>query len=490
MTSQSRTQSRCGRGARCSSVLLLLWLGSQGCGDDTPTKIAKHRDSGTESDAGPDATSGDLTDAGPDATSGNPDAAQSGDTDASQSGLDGSTQPDHDGSTSNPTDSGTVSMEPVPCADVTSENDSFMSTVKFTDEGPFALSTGTTGFGVAYAGLTCGELDVMPVSGSTPFGTPRNVLEDCSTIRDMTLLHVTDGWRMVWIDNSADTGAELQSMLLSENMSGSVGAARTQLTSNMVRERRPALANVAGKPLLAYIATDALAGTASISTRLLEEPATVHEVVSADAGRVPLSLALLKIGKLDVALAWVEEQGKPGVWLQRASLEGEANGEPVLLTDLVSAGSTVDLAARDEGEGGAVLYSTDVGGESQEVRFRRLSDTGELLGDEIKVVSQPLQARDASFARVGGGYVVAYRALPGGGITAPEIRMTVITKDGKTTRDAQGDLVSYKLADAGEGGGRLTVRLSNDGQLLVGFADASASTKQFRLVRKRLDCAQ
>jgi hypothetical protein len=475
MTSQLRSRRTSGVRAVWGGVLLLTWLGAHGCGDDDDVPAKPSRDADVEADAA-DGSQDSGSDASIDASIDASDAAR-------------------DGSTSEPDDSGIVLPDPtpLPCEEV-SADDSFTTDVMLGNEGQVSLNTGTTGFGVAYAstytGSYCGEIQVLPVTGAGAFSVPHNVLDDdCNTIRELALLHVAQGWRMVWIDNSGDTGRELQSMLLSENMSGSVGALRTQLTTNMLNERRPVLASVAGKPLLAFISTDPASGKSRITSQLLDGAATAQELVPETAGHLPLSLALSQIGPDDAALAWVAEEGKPGVWLLRTSLAGEAKGEPVLLTSLVSAASTVDLAVREEGPGGAVLYSTTLGGVNREVRFRRLSVTGEVLGDEAKIVGSPLQAIDASFARVGGGYAVAYRALPGGEITSPEIRLTFITKEGNIMRDARGALISSKLADAGAAGGRLTVRLSNDGQLLIGFVDATEAGKQLRLVRKRLDCA-
>lgn len=469
MMSQLRSRRTSGVRAVWGGVLLATWLGSHGCGDDDDVPVKPSRDAEVDAEA----ADGSRADGSTDPV------------------RDGSIDPLRDGSTSVPDDSGISLPDPTPLpCDEANVADSFATEVNVGNEGQVSLNTGTTGFGVAYAGMKCGEIQVLPVTGAGAFAVPHNVLgDDCNTIRELTLLHVAQGWRMVWIDNSGDTGAELQSMLLSENMSGNVGALRTQLTTNMLRERRPVLASVGGKPLLAFIATDQVSGKTRITSQLLDGASTAQELVPEAAGHVPVSLALSQMGPDDAALAWVEEEGKPGVWLQRMSLAGAAKSEPVLLTNLVSAGSTVDLAARYDGPTGGALYSTTVSGVNREVRFRLLSATGELLGDEAKIVGSPLQASDASLARVGGGYAVAYRALPGGEITAPEIRLTFITKEGNAMRDARGTLISFKLADAGAAGGRLTIRLSNDGQLLIGFVDATAAGQQLRLVRKRLDCA-
>jgi hypothetical protein len=70
-----------------------------------------------------------------------------------------------------------------------------------------------------------------------------------------------------------------------------------------------------------------------------------------------------------------------------------------------------------------------------------------------------------------------------------EIRLTFVSKEGNLQRDSAGRVTTYLLAEASTGGGRITARVSRDGQLLVGFLDTTASGQQLRLIRKRLDCA-
>jgi hypothetical protein len=327
----------------------------------------------------------------------------------------------------------------------------------------------------------------MPVQVSGDFSMPSPVIMDCTAIRAVSLLHVGQGWRLIWVDNSAGM-SELQMTQLTEDMSNFVGDMRTRLTQNELLEQRPVLANINGVPIAAFIAQDTATGKYSIASVGLSGPDSVKDVVAESDERKPVNLAFRQIGKQNAVVAWSDEVGMKGVWIQRTDLDAKPVGDPVLVSDVASSGTTVDLGARDaENEGGAILYSVNLGGTS-EVRFRRLNALGEVLADEIKVVSGALQGRDASFARLGGGYVIAYRALPGGPITENEIRITFVSKEGILMRDAGGTLTSFKVASAGAATGRTTLRVSNDGQLLIGFIDGSASTTQFRLVRKRLDC--
>jgi hypothetical protein len=205
-----------------------------------------------------------------------------------------------------------------------------------------------------------------------------------------------------------------------------------------------------------------------------------------DATYKPVSLAFAQIGTQNGAIAFIDEAGDPGVWLIKLDATVAPVGAPLRLTDLVVAGNSVDLGTRSE-DGGAVLYSVNVEA-NQEVRFRRLDKNGGFLGGEVKIVGAPLQARDASLARIGGGYVVAYRQLSTANMPSSEVRLTFITKEGNVNKDSAGRLISYRVADASPNGGRVTVRLSNDGQLLIGFMDMASGMPQLRLLRKRLDC--
>ena len=108
----------------------------------------------------------------------------------------------------------------------------------------------------------------------------------------------------------------------------------------------------------------------------------------------------------------------------------------------------------------------------------------------LKLISRPLQGKDAGLVRVGGGYAVVYRAVPDGGtITQPEVRLVFVTKEGNLTRDSAGRLVTFPIAAAARDGSRIQVKLSVDGQLFVAFVDGNdAGENTLRLIRRRLDC--
>jgi hypothetical protein len=469
-------------------ILLIAALAAPGCGDDEGPGQATRRDAGSEKDAGPD---GQVEPGDRDASQGTKDGAAE-DEDGGGAAKGGTGGKGSSGSSGKGGSGGSTPTTPDPDRCKVSEGDnSWSATAALSTASQYSLTTGTTGFGVAfYDVMGCANINLMPVQASGDFSTPQPKLgDDCSSILDVSLLHVATGWRMVWVDNSAGR-AELQTMALSEDMSMAVGEMRTRLTDNQLFEQRPVLASLGGAPFVAFIAGDDATTKLRISTRGMDAQASVNDVLPESAERKPVNLAFRQIGNMNAVVAWTDEIGTDtrGVWVQRTDLTATKIGDPVLVSDIAGAGATVDLAARDaENEGGAIVYSVGVG-DTQEVRFRRLSATGEVLADEVKIVSGALQGRDASMARLGGGYVIAYRALPGGLITEGELRITFVSKEGTLMRDAGGTLISYKIGSAGAGGGRTTLRVSNDGQLLVGLVDSNGASTQVRLVRKRLDC--
>jgi hypothetical protein len=430
-------------------------------------------DDPTHTDAGGASSDGGATDSG--AAKGDAAVRGDGSTPAADGGDD---------------DGGTKPNEPDPthACDVAAENSEL--TLPF---GPhsdsFSLATGVTGFGVAYQAPGCNALGAMPVAAEGVFSQPNILLDDCFTKQDVALLRVTDGWRVAFVDNSSpdNAGAEVQTVLLSDGLAMSDSAPLTRITMNTLREHKPVFANVAGVPHLAWISEDIATGKRQIDRKRFDDQGGVESVIGADSGRKPVSLAFAQMSKATAAIAFVDEQGMPGIWLQALDKTVKPVGVPVLVSDAITAGNSVDLATREE-DGGAIVYSVDIAGVNHEIRFRRLDSHGGLLGDESKVVGSPLQARDASIARLGGGYVVGYRQLPTTNTPKTEIRLLFITKEGNVMTDSVGRLQTYLVAETTLTSGPVTLRVSTDGQVLVAFLDTSSTGNQLRLVRKRLDC--
>ena len=384
----------------------------------------------------------------------------------------------------------------VSTCDVGSE-DTWSTQVEIPDEGGFSLVAGYVGFGLGYRAIgsdTCTQwLDAMAIPATHGFGKPRAILDDCKTITDVALLGTNDGWRMAWVDNFTNS-AELQTITLDQDLSVPAGMMRTTLTHNDAQlERRPLLRSIADQPMVAWITDNMTTGNSRISTRKLDGSAKTIDVVKESAGYKPDWLAFSQIGKTAAAVAWVktgplDAPGMPGVWLQGLDGDGAAAGKPIRLSDRVGVTSSVDIADRMV-DGGAVIYSIEIDGKPQ-VRFQRLDETATPMASERNIVTPPLRAKGASLATLGGGYAVVYRALPDGHLTAPEVRLTFVTKEGNTMRDANGRLLSFHIGDATDTQGRTSVAVSVEGEIMVAWIDGDDATGKnvLKVVRRRLDC--
>ena len=465
----ARTPSRKRLAALDLTLTLLLALA--GCSKGSQPAKAKPPTPGH--DAGESSDAGEASDAGGPGK----DAAVSGDAAVRADAA----SPDDDGG------AGPDDTDPAKRCEVATELSELSQSVAFGDESGFMLTPGVTGFGVAIqAGGVCDRILTLPVSALGAYKQPNELLGDCSGhVENVSLLHVSDGFRLTWVDNSSGS-AELQSVLLPETLSAPAELKRTRITDNTRRELRPVLASFGTQSYVSWISLEPASKARELMLQAADGSGEARTLTTAADGFTPTSLAIAQLGTESGAVAFVSEQNKVGVWLVPLAPNGTSRSEPVRLSASVTTGNTVDLATREQ-DGGAVLYSLDLG-QMHEVRFRRLSDEGAFESEEIKVVSGALQGRDASLARLGGGYVVAFRSLPSSIDKETQVRLMFVTKEGNLQRDNAGRVITYPVAKASDTGGRVTVRVSTDGQLLIGFLDSTDAGPQFRLIRKRLDC--
>jgi hypothetical protein len=369
-----------------------------------------------------------------------------------------------------------------PCK-VAEEQSELTRPIEFLDEAGFAIAPGVTGFGLAYqiTGTCVDAVANLSISGSGELGRPGVSFDECNRVYDVSLQHESTGFRLAWTDNT--TGRlELYSILLSNELAVQSSAGRKQITMNTLSERGLAQATIAGTGYLAWLQSDS---TSKPDLRLQRSDGTgnVRTLVAANSGYEVTRYALAQLGKTTGALAFISEGERSGLWLQPLDEVAAPSGTVTLLNSAAGTANTIDLATRQE-DGGAVVYSVSNSEASHDVRFRRLNANGAVVSDEVKITPN---ASDPSLARLGDGYVIAYRTLPTDKAPQSRVSLTFVTKEGNTRLDSAGRLVSYPIADAGTGGGRITARVSVDGQLLVVFVDGEAG--KLRVIRKRLDCA-
>jgi hypothetical protein len=373
--------------------------------------------------------------------------------------------------------------------DVVSD-DIWQAPVEIEAEGGFALVPGPTGFGLAYRSIgraTCAQnIEVAHIAASSGLPEPGAVLVECTAITDVALAWASSGWHLAWIDNFTDR-AELHTATLDAQLQISGAGRRTLTDDEHELERKPVLAAIGGRPLLVWSARGMAAGPSSIRARWLDGDADSFDLVTADEEHAPQALALAQIGSESAAIGWVGPGESPGVWLLRLDADGARAGAPVQLTERVAVSSSIDIARRSDG--GAAVYSIEIDGAPQ-VRFRRLDATGTPIADERVLIGPPLRAQDASVFALAGGYVVVYRALPGGSIDRPEIRMTFVTKEGAVIRDAAGSVLSTRIASSTIATARTSVTVSVDGQIMIGWLDADSGSghNALHVARRRLDC--
>jgi hypothetical protein len=380
--------------------------------------------------------------------------------------------------------------EPDLSACAISEEDSWQAEVDIDGEGGFALVRGPTGFGLAYrsiGGTNCDQnIAVAHLPASRGFPEPDAVLADCSAITDIALASTSAGWHLAWVDNLTRS-AELHTAALDGALQIPGSGRRTLTDNDHQLERTPAIEAIDGRPLLVWSALDTQADTSRIGARWLDGDGDEFELVAAAEQHTPQGLALSQVGTESAVVGWVGPEEHAGVWLLRLDASGMRIGAPIQLTERVAVSSSLDFAQRTDG--GAAVYSIEIDGEPQ-VRFRRLDRDGMPIADERVLIGPPLRAQDASVAPLAGGYVVVYRALPGGSIDAPEIRMTFVTKEGDAMRDAAGSVLTLPIAPATIATARTSVVVSVEGQIMLAWLDADPSSDDnaLNVARRRLGC--
>ena len=178
----------------------------------------------------------------------------------------------------------------------------------------------------------------------------------------------------------------------------------------------------------------------------------------------------------------------PDVSLQRLDLVGAPVGAPEVLSSEHNAGGDVDvgLTPRD----GAAVFTALISGVRRDVRVRLLDGTGTPGMSEFALNEGAEQGDSASVARlreaVGwsagcrDGYAVVYRSYPDASRTV--LRLVLLDAGADVVR-----AVDLAVPDVSNRGGRTTLRISGDGQLLVAWSDVRPDRVDMRAARIRCD---
>jgi len=429
------------------SLLALAPCLLSACGDDRPPPVPT--DSGIRYDARPPVDG--AVDAGP----------------AMDSSTDGPT----------PLDAGMPDSGDFPVCR-TDPDDAFTLGVDIVArERVVAVAGAADGFLVAWSEARVGVPDVfvrpIPSTGVPP--DEARLTGGTALSQGPTLLSLGTSFLAAWFDNALGN-FEIRAQAVS---SAGVATGTTQrLTDNALRDDNPALLRMGSNVLAVWVEDDLLASTRIARSRILSAsgmPTGAPQAVTVppESPTLPM-LAPLGDG---AAMVWAENRlDTSHIVLRRLDASGAAVGSGITLDTEANADGTADIATTTTG--GAVVFGALVGGVRHEVRLRRVDDMGMPIGAERIITLPPQAATGPSIVRFGGGYAVAYRVLADTGLTEPIVRAIFI--------DSVGDLVdSFDLGTATAAGGRVTIRASADGSLLVAWADVAGGTTEMKAVRIR-----
>jgi hypothetical protein len=252
----------------------------------------------------------------------------------------------------------------------------------------------------------------------------------------------------------------------------------TRVTESGPREIETAIASAGeDRLMLAWVDVDLLTNTQSLRVRLLDGSGVpiADEVVIADDEESRYGgLALSVIGERFVGLGYRRAgfDGSSQIVLEILdATTGERDRDEWVLAD--DAGSAGGIDFGTDIDGGAVLYSLGEG-TSQQLWLQRLAPTGmaatAMSGLDVggpaapqRIVGPPIDAVDASLAKLVSGYAVSYRVLPRDD-SQPRISVYFIDRFGATRG-------SSDIAFALPYGGRTAVEAAYDGRIVVGWSD-------------------
>ena len=351
------------------------------------------------------------------------------------------------------------------------------------DHHGYYLAAGPTDFALAYQAhdpeLDClTRLDVTLIGSMSEKEQTRTVINQgpsqCSLTKYPAISVWRDNWRLVWTDNRSGSASLHHLDLASESEPA-------EITGSGQVEHSAQLISLNDRNMLAWI-TELESGERTISTSVVGlNVGAAQTVVGAGEGRRPDELALAPAAFMVAALGWMDlgEQNR-GFYFQLLDEDGLPRTSPELVSRYSYSGGSLDIAGDERA--GAMVYSISIDG-SEQIRFRSFGLSG-IKGDERKIVSPPHEATDASIAWFGGhGFLIAYRALSGPDIESPRIRLVAVDTgvNWETNR-----LQPIDVAEASADGGRTTIRIANDGTVMIAWLDAvSSNQKTLRAVRRR-----
>lgn len=265
-----------------------------------------------------------------------------------------------------------------------------------------------------------------------------------------------------------------------------------RITERAGYDSSPSLVSVGANAVLSWVEERATEPTRVPMTRLLSPSGApsggAHEITAP----ATLQRPILSTREGGAVLAYAESGTTRNVSLQRLDSNGAPVGEASIVSTEHNALGDVDVGLMSSD--GAAVFSTLIAGVRRQISVRRLDGTGQPNHPEFAINGLDLateQGDSPSVARlreaVGwsagcrDGYAVVYRSHPTG---TDETVLRLILLDAGTTMVRAVDLT---IPDISSRGGRTTVRIAGDGQLLVGWTDAREDRVDMRAARIRCD---
>lgn len=371
-----------------------------------------------------------------------------------------------------------------------------------------AVDVVQSSFGLAYVGPSENCMDAVfltQLQGASGIGEPETMLvsDECTAVEHASLLHTGSQWVLA-IADSRHGPTDVSTVVVDAD--GPREA--TRVTESDARELETVIASAgADRLMVAWVDVDVATMEYRLRVRLLDYDGVpvADEVVLGEGLDYRYSgLALQIIGERFIGLGYrrvTSLDGSSEIILDILDVTtGERDRDSWVLADSAGSGGGIDLGTGVNG--GAIMYSVGEG-TSQQLWLQLLAPTGMpapvMLGLDVggpsppeRIVGPPIDATDASLARVGdptspSGYAIAYRVLPRDPdprddepAPQPRIRVYFVNRVG----DAIGD---SDVALALPYGGRTAIESGYDGRIVVGWSD-SAEDGQTTLTAVKLPC--
>jgi hypothetical protein len=351
-------------------------------------------------------------------------------------------------------------------------------------------------FALAYVDTSKQCIDAMFVSeleGPSGVGKPSTTLalDPCSTIEHSAIAYNGTSWLLGSVDARMDSRD-----LWVQAFDGKNKYTANRVTNNVADEREVALLSLSKDSVLAAWVEQPLDGGA---TTLKLRPLNAQGKPTGDEVTLDQPMGSWTIGGLSMTafsdtlfgLGYrrVSDTGTSEIVLDVVGPTGARDRDSWVLSPSAGSKGSVDLAS--DGVGAGAIYSL-VQGTSDQLWFQRLGQDGRAApvtsggktggpSEAVRIVEPPAKALDASLAKLPTGYAVAYRALPGGDVDSPRIRVHFLDRFGRIIGDSDAALASMN-------GGRTAIKAAYDGRVVVGYSDTDADSGETTIIALKLPC--